>query len=263
LLPRGSTKKKAGESSAATPGTRLAVQTQVRDLEVVRGADLKIELKGRVDVNVDGGTEVTGQVQLKPGGVLVVQGRKFKVENGTVTFVGEDPSDPQVVVKAGWNAPDGTLVHATFVGPLKTGKVSLSSEPPLAQQEIVELVAFGAISGKQAQNPSASPASAALGAVGGEATQPINQALGRLGLGAFTTKVEASESSALKPEVEVQIARDISVQIAVVLGQPPPGVNPDRTLLTVDWRFLSRWSLSSTLGDAGTTIFDVLWQRRY
>ena len=61
----------------------------------------------------------------------------------------------------------------------------------------------------------------------------------------------------------MQIARDISLQIAVVLGQPPPGVNPDRTLFTLDWRFLSKWSLATTVGDAGTTIFDLLWQRRY
>jgi hypothetical protein len=40
-------------------------------------------------------------------------------------------------------------------------------------------------------------------------------------------------------------------------------VNPDHTLLTIDWRFLTKWSLASTVGDAGTTIFDLLWQRRY
>ena len=79
----------------------------------------------------------------------------------------------------------------------------------------------------------------------------------------MTTKVDTTDSAAPKPEVAVQIARDISIQIAVVLGQPPPGVNPDHTLVTLDWRFLSKWSLSSTLGDAGTTIFDVLWQNRY
>jgi translocation and assembly module TamB len=229
------------------------------DVEIVRGSDLKVDLSGRVQAKAGGPSQVTGQVRLRPGGALVVQGRKFRVENGTVTLVGDDPSNPQVVVKAGWTAPDGTVVHANFVGPLKTGKVTLSSEPPLAQQEIVELLAFGTTGGKQVQSPSADPATSALGAVGGEAAQPINHALSQLGLGAFTTKVDTSESSTPKPEVEVQIARDPSV----VLGQPPPGVNPDRTLLTLDWRVLSRWSLSSTLGDAGTAIFDLLWQRRY
>jgi TamB, inner membrane protein subunit of TAM complex len=137
----------------------------------------------------------------------------------------------------------------------------------MAQPEIVELLLFGTSGGKFSQNAQTSSggseATTAIGTVGGEAAQPINHALSQLGMGAVTTKVDTSEAAAPKPEVEVQIARDISIQIAVVLGQPPPGVNPDRTLLTLDWRFLSRWSLSSTLGDRGTAIFDLLWQKRY
>ena len=86
--------------------------------------------------------------------------------------------------------------------------------------------------------------------------------LGQLGLGAVTANVDTTQAANPRPEVEVQIARDISVQIAVVLGQPPPGVNPDHTLLTIDWRFFSKWSLASTVGDAGPTIFDLLWQQR-
>jgi hypothetical protein len=87
--------------------------------------------------------------------------------------------------------------------------------------------------------------------------------LDQLGLGAVTAKIESSETSNPKPGVEVQIARELTLEIAFVLGQPPPGVNPDRTLLTLDWRFLSKWSVAATVGDAGTTIFELLWQKRY
>jgi hypothetical protein len=87
--------------------------------------------------------------------------------------------------------------------------------------------------------------------------------LNQLGLGAISTRVASTAAGTVEPEVEVQVAKDISVQLAVVLGQPPPGVNPDRTLLTLDWRFASKWSLATTIGDAGTTIFDLLWRKRY
>jgi translocation and assembly module TamB len=194
--------------------------------------------------------------------MISVQGRNFSVENGTVTMV-SDPSNPEVVVKAGWTAPDGTIVYANFVGPLRTGKVTLTSEPTLPQQEIVELLMFGTATGQQVQSPSADPTTSAIATAGGEAAQPLNHMLNQLGLGAVSANVDTSQAETPKPEVEVQIARDISVQIAVVLGQPPPGVNPDHTLLTLAWRFLSKWSLASTLGDAGTTIFDLLWQTRY
>jgi hypothetical protein len=49
----------------------------------------------------------------------------------------------------------------------------------------------------------------------------------------------------------------------VVLGVPPPGTNPDTTLITLNWRFLRKWSLEATWGNANTSILDVVWQHRY
>jgi translocation and assembly module TamB len=263
LLPIDPPAPKAVEP-AKGGAARLTVETHFGDLQVVRGTELKVALDGRVNVVSAGNTpQVTGQVHLKRGGTLDVQGKRFTVEDGTVTLVGADPSNPEVVVKASWTAPDATVVYAVFNGPLKTGKVTLSSEPTLPQQEIVELLLFGTADGTQAQTPTGTPQSTAIGTAGGEAAQPLNHMLGQLGLGAVTANIDSTQAANPRPEVEVQIAKDISVQIAVVLGQPPPGVNPDHTLLTVDWRFLSKWSLASTVGDAGTTIFDLLWQRRY
>ncbi len=261
VLPLDPAKKV--DAPPSKPSSVLTIDTNLADVEVVRGTDLKVNLTGRVNVKAAQATHVTGQIHLKPGGMLSVKGKNFTVESGTVTFVGDDPSNPEIVVKAGWTAPDGTTVYANFVGPLKTGKVTLTSEPTLPQQEIVELLLFGTADGQQAQTPSGSTATTAVGTVGGEAAQPLNHALGQLGLGAVSANIDTTDSANPKPEVEVQIARDLSIQLAVVLGQPLPGVNPDHTLLTLDWRFVTKWTLSSTLGDAGTTIFDLLWQRRY
>jgi translocation and assembly module TamB len=238
------------------------VEANLEDAEVVRGTDLKVDLTGKLHIATGASTDVTGTIHLKKGGSLELQGKKFVVENGTVTMVPGDPANPQIVVQAGWTAPDGTVVYANFVGPLKTGKVTLTSEPSLSQEEIVQLLMFGTADGQQAQNPSTDPSLSAIGTAGGQASQPLNHMLNQLGLGAVSVKVDTNQTTP-KPEVEVQIARDISLQIAVVLGLPPPGVNPDTTLLTVDWRFLSRWSLAATVGDAGTTIFDLLWHKRY
>ena len=61
----------------------------------------------------------------------------------------------------------------------------------------------------------------------------------------------------------MQVARDIALQVAWILGATTPGSNPDRTLFTLDWRFIQRWSLKTTIGDDGTSIFDLIWQYRY
>jgi translocation and assembly module TamB len=253
---------KVDASGASKPDSSLVIATHLADVHVVRGTQLKIDLDGDVAVHAGDATSITGQIRLQKGGVLDVQGRAFTVESGTVTFVG-DPGNPEIVVRASWTAPDATVVTATFTGPLKTGKVTLSSQPQLPKEEIVQLLLFGSADGTQAQTPASSTPNGAIATAGGEAAQPLNHMLDQIGLGAVSAKIDTSQSANPKPEVEVQIARDISLQVAVVLGQPPPGVNPDHTLLTLDWRFRSMWSLATTVGDAGTTIFDLLWQRRY
>lgn len=251
------------EKASSPPSTRIQIVTNLVDARVVKGTQIDVGLTGKVNVTSGPTTDVSGQIRLKPGGTLVVQGKKFVVEDGTVTMVGADPSNPQIVVKAGWTAPDGTVVYANFVGPLKTGKVTLQSEPPLPTQEIVQLLLYGTPDGPQSQSPTASAQNTAIATVGGEATQPLNHMLNQFGLGAVSANIDTTRSANPAPEVEIQIARDISLQIAYVLGQPPPGVNPDHTLFTLSYRFLSRWTLASTVGDAGTTILDLLWRKRY
>ena len=61
----------------------------------------------------------------------------------------------------------------------------------------------------------------------------------------------------------MQIARDIALQIAYVIGELPLGTNQDKTLVTVDWRFRKNWSLDATFGDKGSTFMDMIWQYRY
>jgi translocation and assembly module TamB len=239
-----------------------------QDVEVRKGTDLDVRLEGHPRVTLGPGVRVSGQVKLQRGS-LDVQGKAFEIESGTLTFVEADPANPQVVLAAGWSAPDGTRIHADFVGPLKTGKVTLWSEPARPQNEILALILFGTTD-QQSTGGGTAPTTSMAATAGGVASQPLNQALGgvnhaldKMGLAAgISTKVDTSTANP-RPEVEVQIARDISLQLAWVLGQPPPGTDPDTSFVTVDWRFLRNWSLETTVGDQGSSIVDVLWQHRY
>jgi len=240
------------------------------DVEVRRGTDLKVQLGGQPTITITDTEHVSGQLRLEKGGVLAVQGKSFEIENGTITFDGDDPSNPQVVVTAVWVAPEGTRVYANYIGPLKTGKVTFRSEPPLARSDIVALLVFGTTGsssavaqGNSTNSAAASSTYSSVGLAGGVAAQPINHALDQFGIHRISAKVDTSLASNPKPEVELQVAKDISLQLAYVLGTPPPGTNPDTTLLTLNWRFLKSWSLATTVGNAGTSIVDMIWQRRY
>jgi translocation and assembly module TamB len=235
---------------------------------VRRGTTLQVYLGGSPTITVTDDVHATGQVKLLRG-TLDVQGKTFTIENGTVTFV-DDPTNPQVVLTASWPAPDGTTIYADFIGPLKTGKVTLRADPSRPQNEILSLILFGTTDETAQSGGTTAQQSSAVGAAGGAATAPINQALGgvnqmldNFGLaGGISTRVDTSQATP-RPEVEIQIARDLSIQVAWVLGVPPPGSNPDSTLFTLDWRFLRSWSLETTVGDAGTSILDLIWTHRY
>jgi translocation and assembly module TamB len=246
-------------------GSSLTVKVHIGDAQIARGTDVRVDLTGNLVAKVEKKTTVTGQITIRHG-KLDVQGKSFAIEpGGTVTFT-SDPADPEVKVTAGWTAEDGTRVLADYVGPLKTGKVTLRSEPARPQNEIVALIAFGTADGSESTpyQPSSptDPGVQAGTAVGGFATAGLSKGLDKLTGLDITAKIDTSQPNP-RPEVEVQIARNISLELSVVLGTPPPGTNEDTTYATIDWRFHKRWSLETTFGDAGSSIADVLWRRRY
>ncbi len=256
---------KAAKTAAASAPIDITIDLG-KDTEVKRGTTLDIALEGRPTVSLADGVRAGGQIRLSRG-TIDVQGKEFSLENGTVSFVGDDPTNPQVALTAKWPAPDGeTIVYADFIGPLKTGVVTLRSEPARSKNEIIALILFGTTddaASAAANGSGAQGLSVVGGAAGAAATQPINRVLDSFGLaGGVATKIDTS-STTPRPEVEVQIAREITLQVAWVIGAPPPGSNPDQTLITLNWRFLRQWSLATTVGDAGTSIMDLIWQRRY
>jgi translocation and assembly module TamB len=243
------------------PPTTIVVATSLRDVEVVRGTDLRARLEGQPKIRLAEETSMSGEIHLHSG-YLYVQGKKFEIEQGTITFIGE-PDNPNVVVTAGWTAPEGTRVFADFVGPLKSGKVTLRSEPVHNKNEILSLILFGTTDGMGASSNSAGTAGTAMGVAGGVATQGLNKALNDLTGVDITTRIDTSDSSNPRPEVEVRVARDVTVAVSHVIGVPAPGSNPDLNYATVDWRFLRNWSLATTIGDLGSSLLDLVWTYRY
>ncbi|HEX4337545.1 MAG TPA: translocation/assembly module TamB domain-containing protein [Polyangiaceae bacterium] len=240
--------------------TTIVATVKLGDIEIERGTDLRVALDGTPKITAGATTQIEGEIHLKSG-FIYVQGKKFEIENGTISFIGA-PDNPNVVVTAGWTAPEGSRVYADFVGPLKTGKVTLRSEPAHNKSEILSLILFGTTDG-QGQSSGSSPGTTAAGLAGGVATQGLNKALDDVTGLEITTRIDTSDSSNPRPELEVRVARDVTVAVSHVLGVPPPGTNPDLNYATIDWRFLRNWSVDTTVGDEGSTLLDLIWQYRY
>jgi translocation and assembly module TamB len=260
--------KKVGAPSDSE--TKISVKLG-HDVYISRDTTLKIGVTGEPVIDMKGSAmTMNGQLQLPPNeGFLEVNGKRFEIDNGTVSFTG--PSDnPVISVSAHWDAPDAdqTRVIAEFLGPLKTGRITLRSEPSLSENEILSLILFGSSdaslgSGGDANSGAGGDTAKGVGMAGGVATQAINSAISGVTGDAVTTRVDTSESDNPRPDIGWQISHSIAAHFVVNLGLPAPGDNPDQELLMVDWRFIRNWMLEGTVGDAGSSLLDLSWRWRY
>ena len=252
------------DSDPAKNDNPMQVLVHLGSIEIERGDMLKAQVGGQLRVVMGDPLTMTGQIDLK-GGKLDVSGKQFEIESGTVTFAGE-PGNPTIVATARWDSPDEEKhqVYADFTGSATKGKITLRSEPPLTQDQILSLLLTGSADGSLGGNSSGggSSAATAVGAVGGSATQGLNKVLSGVSNLEVSTRIDTSTGSA-RPELVIQISPRVAAQITRALGTPAPGQPPDLTFLTFDFRVLHNWSLDTLIGDRGESGLDVVWRKRY
>ncbi len=249
----------------APSGLAVHVAVVLGDVGVSRDTTVQLAIRGRVFVDLGDEVRVTGRLDLERG-KLDLQGKRFIIDRGTVSFVGGDPANPMVVATAYWDAPDGTRVFADFSGYVKDGTLSLRADPPLGQDEILALLLFGSPEGGSGAEGSTGPLQSTgirvAGLAGGLLAQALNKAISGV-TSDVTVRVDTSQAANPRPELVVQLSRRVTARLAYSLGVPAPGEDPDRAALTLDWRFDRDWSLVAVVGDQGSTSLDVLWRLRY
>ena len=108
----------------------------------VRGRGLDSEWRGTLAV---GGTaarpEVSGNLSVVRGSIALA-GKRFPIERGTVTIPPGAMDDPLISVEATLPGAD-IMAKAEVEGPVSAPRLSLTSEPPLPQDEILSRVLFG------------------------------------------------------------------------------------------------------------------------
>ncbi|MBX3190518.1 MAG: translocation/assembly module TamB domain-containing protein [Labilithrix sp.] len=254
------------EARPQAPGTEVEIDVKLGDIVIVRGNQVRVVLGGDTKIETDGATRISGRLEARQGRINV-QGKQFEIDRAVITLQPEDPSNPIVVATAQWTADDGTRVYADFVGPVKTGRVTLRSEPPRPKNEILAIMLFGSADGVNAAPPPPGRAPsgatrAAVGIGGGFAAEGLSQAIDDLTGIEATVRVDTSRANNPAPELRIQISPRVSVEFQHVLGTPPIS-EPDKNLVTFDWRFKRNWSLETTFGDRGKAQADAVWQKRY
>ncbi|HEY3234406.1 MAG TPA: translocation/assembly module TamB domain-containing protein, partial [Polyangiaceae bacterium] len=242
------------------PGRPILVDVKLDNVWIVRRNQARVQLTGNIQVAKNETSNFTGQILLK-GGVLDISGKRFEIERGVVTFHGSDASNPTIVATARWDSPADYRVYADFVGSVKNGKLTLRSDPPLTQDEVLSLLLFGNTDGSMGTG-SGNAATTAVGVAGSTAARGLNRMLSDITQLDVSARVDTSTGSS-RPELVVQVSPRVSARLTQALGEPAPGQPPDRTFLTLDTKITGRWALSTVVGDKGASAVNLIWRRRY
>ncbi|HLI10666.1 MAG TPA: translocation/assembly module TamB domain-containing protein [Alphaproteobacteria bacterium] len=126
----------------ATAAIALDIRIDIPGRTFVRGRGLDSEWKGQLHI---GGTsaapEIVGQLQVVHG-TLAFFGKDLALTRGTITFTGGHKIAPQLDFLAETTA-SGITAQIVVSGTPEDLKITLTSQPPLPQDEILARVLFG------------------------------------------------------------------------------------------------------------------------
>jgi translocation and assembly module TamB len=248
------------EEPKAPSNEKTIVTVNLGEISVEKGQQAEVSLGGSIRAALGERMDVRGQIETRRG-TLDISGKQFEIERGSVSFTGGPPDNPTISAVARYDSPAGYTVYAEYTGTAKLGKLRLTADPPLSQDEILTLLMFGTPDGSLGAG-SGDSLSTAVGVAGGTAAKGLNRALSDVTDLDVSARIDTS-TGAPRPELVVQLTSRVAARVTQALGEPSPGQSPDRTFLTVEFRLSSAWSLSTMVGDKGASAVDVIWRRRY
>lgn len=223
----------------------------------IRRSDANIELRGALAGRKLPGEafHLTGEIDAERGWYSF-QGKKLTLSEGRVTFTGEG-FDPLLHLVAVHDA-DAYTVRVIVGGTITKPALTLESDPPLEQGDILSVLLFGRPAGRLSQAESTGLREQAISVAGSYAAAELRQsAADVLGLDnlEFNTGTQGLVDS--KVSLGKYIASDVFISLAHRFGKQ----NVEE--LRIEYRVTPQWSVetsSDTLGDSG---IDAFWKKRY
>jgi autotransporter translocation and assembly factor TamB len=236
---------------------RLDVRIAVERNAWIRRSDANIELGGELHVTKAPGASVriVGEIRLLRGW-YAFQGRRFTLDEGTITFTGATPPEPTFDITAVYTVRDYRIsVHIT--GSAEKPHLELSSEPPLEQADILSVLVFGKPAHELGKGQSVALQQQALGLAAGYAIPELRTSVMNT-LGLETLEVELPEGEEPgRVSAGRYVAQDVFVSLAQEFGRRAAQVVGVEYFI---WRDFSVRASTSTRGDSA---IDLLWHYRY
>jgi autotransporter translocation and assembly factor TamB len=225
----------ASAEPAADDGSRpiaLNLTVQVPDNLVLRGRDMRAGNSSVPlgDVNLTAGGDFTLVRQGTGAPVLIgtistvrgtydFQGRRFQVlRDGTIMFRGESPIDPALNVAAE-RVISGIVAHVNVGGTMRSPDLTLSSQPPLDQADILSLIVFNQPVNRLGQGQATNLGERAAALAGGVVTAPLANTLGRaLNVDVFELDTSGDEGEGPSVTIGDQVGERLFVRFRQLFG---------------------------------------------
>ncbi len=224
----------------------------------IRRPDANVQLGGavRLDKVAHGPLEITGTLRLLRG-TYVFQGRRFTVDRGEIVLPPGQNAEPALDVTATYRV-GGYFVTVQVNGPIDRPTLTLSSDPPLEQADILAVLLFGrpttTLGPTEATALQRETVQLAAGYAAPELSSSVRDALG-------LDLLDVSMPEGATTPGEVKVGRYVTDDVFVTLAQE---FGP-RLAQIVGLEYHLRRNLSVRLSTStrGASAVDVFWHRRY
>lgn len=224
------------------PGA-LRVRNNVADLS----GDLSLSLHGTLARPV-----VFGRVEVERGGTLVFRDTEYEVASGLVTFANPYEIEPVIDLVATTEVRRYD-VQLNLSGTLDRLNADFTSNPPLADLEILGLITTGAAPGE-----AIAQGQVAERFLYGQAASAISRRVNTLfGFDRFRISPGEQLGSGIGFAVEKQISRDVRV----IFSRDP--TSTEREILQVAWDLSDEVTLILTREGDGSFALDTRWERSF
>ncbi|TMA35936.1 MAG: translocation/assembly module TamB [Deltaproteobacteria bacterium] len=236
----------------------LSVTMRIARNAWVRRADADIELGGELKIAkaADEGVRIVGTIRLLRGW-YVFQGRRFTLDEGTITFTGATPPNPTFDVTAIFKNPNYRVtVH--LGGTSEKPELTLASDPPLEQADILSVIIFGKPARDLGKGESVKLQEQALQLASGYVMPELRTSVMNT-LGLDTLDVEMPQGADRRGRVSVgrYVAGDVFVSLAQEFGARAGQA------VGVEYGLTPQISIKGSTSTRGDSAIDVFWHRRY
>ncbi len=247
----------------------LELKVEIPNNVWVRRDDVLVALRGGPTIVLGRAPSIRGEIVLERGKVDVL-GKHFDLTRSTATFDGTADMDPTLDLEGTWNAPDDSVVTFKVAGRLSEPKLTFTASPIATDAQIMNLLVLGrrdAGSAADQQSTSAAATAQTTAIAGAMSAAVLGGQLQRILPTAVSLSVRPGTTGLSDARVAAgyqwnrlyfEVGYNAGAQVVA-----PGAASQSTTTIAVEWRFIDRWSLMTTLGDSGSALVDLLWQFRY